>query len=880
VITETARTARDVTPLGDPIMSAKFFVPAPNGPVLRRRRLVDRLAAAVAERPLTVVCAPAGTGKTILAGSWVTSGIVPGPVVWISLDEDDDRPGVFWTYVVAGLERAGVDVEGVTLPRSAETVDRSMLVHLAARMSERADPVVMVLDNADGLAGPRLPGDLDFLLRHTGGRLRLVVLARADPALPLPLYRLERLIAEIRFPDLAFTLGEARELLRARHRDLPENTVHSVWDRTRGWAAALRLTELPGAPGDDADRDLPALAGSDLAAYFRSEVLGKLPGQVTDVLLATSVADVVPAELARHLSGSKDAGMMLRTLAQQAAFVETESGQEEAYRYHAVVRDLLAAQLRSEFPRRWWRLQRKAARWSESAGRTVEAVHHYATAGDWDRAARLLVRRDAIGRLLTGPPSAPLAVACARMPTELEGPEPAVAAAAVALLHGDLEASDKHLSRAEELVPSEPADQRRDLDAAVAVTALTRFAASGAPGGGPVADAAEAAVDRLRAVRPVDPAVGALLAYGRGCVHAADGDVTGAREALGAAARSAQEAGCPELASRSLARLALAEALLGRLGDACDTAARARAGVQTTGIADVALAWVASERGDLPEATGHARRAAGDPLLRVDATTAAVLALVRARLLRARGDLPGAAAALDRLRDAPGRLPSGLADRVVAAGSSLLLAQGRLDAAADSVRDAKTDDGWSCLLALGWAELPQGRAAEAEARARRVIRHPTTPLDLQVEAHLLAAACALALSRPESAGAALDEAVRLAAAERIRRPFDQAPRRVRALLQQRDDHAGHPLSAGRPGAAGGAAVPRARAPENRAVQPLTDRERDVLGYLDDLLPTEEIAARMFVSVNTVKTHVRAILRKFAVERRGEAVRLARDLGLL
>src|SRR3954470_3417852 len=113
VTTDTGTTAREVTPLGDPVMIAKFLVPAPNGPMLRRRRLVERLSAAVAGRPVTLVCAPAGSGKTVLAGSWAASGTFPGPVAWISLDEDDERPGVFWTYVVTAMERAGVDVNGV-----------------------------------------------------------------------------------------------------------------------------------------------------------------------------------------------------------------------------------------------------------------------------------------------------------------------------------------------------------------------------------------------------------------------------------------------------------------------------------------------------------------------------------------------------------------------------------------------------------------------------------------------------------------------------------------------------------------------------------------------------------------------------------------------
>jgi LuxR family maltose regulon positive regulatory protein len=879
VIMDSATTGREVTPLGDPVMIAKFLVPAPSGPMLRRRRLVERLSGAVAGRPVTLVCAPAGSGKTVLAGSWVSSAMFPGPVVWISLDEDDERPGIFWTYVVTGLDRGGVDVEGVGVPRSADSVDHSTLVRLAARLSERDEPVVIVLDNADALSGRQLADDVDFLLRHTGERLRLVVLARVDPALPLPLYRLERLVAEIRFRDLAFTLGEARELLRARSRNLSENEVHAVSDRTRGWAAGLRLAELPDADGDVGDHEPDVLGDDDLAAYFRSEVLGKQPPNVRDVVLAASVVDVVPTELARHLSGSKSAGMILRTLAQQAAFLEPEPGTSDVYRYHPLVRDLLVAELRSEYPRRWRRLQLRAARWFESTGQIVEAVQQYAAAGKGDEVARLLVREDGVARLLAGPPSAPLAVACAQVPPGLPGPEPAVAAAAVALLNGDLEACDKHLTRAEELAPAQPADRRPDLAAAVAVTSLARIAATGAPGDRRVADAAEAAVDHLRAVRPVDAVVGALLAHGRGCVQLANGNSTSARRTLAAAARAAQDADSPELASVCLARLALAEALLGRLGDARDTAARAAP--PASGTADVALAWVASERGDLPAASTHVRRAGADPRVLTDATTATVLALVRARLLRARGDLPGARAALDHPHRLTGPLPSGLADRIRAAAASLLLAQGRPEAAVDRVQESgATEDAWSCLLALGWADLQTARTGDAEVRARAVTRQPSAPLDLRVEAHLLAAACALALGRPEPAAAALDEAVRLASPERLRRPFDEAPRRVRAVLQQREEQASSPLAGGLPSAGGAGAVPAARSPQDPAVQPLTDREQDVLRLLDAMLPTEEIAARMFVSVNTVKTHVRAILRKLGAERRGEAVRRARELGLL
>src|SRR3954469_1291872 len=131
-----------LTPAGEPIMTAKFLVPVLNAPVLDRPRLVHRLTAA-GPGPLTPVNAPAGSGKTVLASSWVRAGAAPGPVGWVSLDEEDDLPGVFWTYLLTCLRRAGADLTGVGMPEDAERIDHSLVVRLSARLSERSAPLVL-----------------------------------------------------------------------------------------------------------------------------------------------------------------------------------------------------------------------------------------------------------------------------------------------------------------------------------------------------------------------------------------------------------------------------------------------------------------------------------------------------------------------------------------------------------------------------------------------------------------------------------------------------------------------------------------------------------------------------------------------------------------
>jgi LuxR family maltose regulon positive regulatory protein len=886
-----------LTPAGDPVMTAKFLVPVMNAPVLERPRLVELLTAAAAG-PLTLISAPAGSGKTVLASSWVRAGAAPGPVGWISLDEEDDLPGIFWTYLLTGLARAGADLAGVGMPEDDEQIDHSLLVRLAARLSERSGPIVLVLDNAETITRQQICDDLDFVVRHAAGRLRLVLVTRIDPGLPLPQYRLEGALAEIRFPDLAFPPDEARQLLSARRPELSEAAVQAFSYRTRGWAAGLRLADVgdgdPGAEGQD-----PAVvAASDIALYFRTEVLEAQPAEVRDFLLATSVVRTLVPGLATHLSGLREAEATLRVLAQTSVFVEAVPGEDDSFRYHPLVRDLLTAQLRQEYPARWRRLNRKAANWLTQEGRTDDAVRQFAAAGDWQDAAVVVVRHRAIGRLLAAGPAEDLAAALAALPAGVAGAEAAAVTAAVALVRGDLPGCDKNLLRARELVPVDAGEPTKEIELAASLVALARTAAAGGMGGVEAGELAETTTLRLGLARPVDAATEALLIYGRGCALVAAGDLEPARQTLAAAAQEASAAGYPYLVGLARARLALAEAVTGRLGGAAEAAGLAAEdavpdahGCPQGGdlAATAALAWVASERGELADCLAQLRTTGASRHRHEDLVSAAVLVLVRCRLLRARGDVLGALAALDEFgHTGAGLVPEWLEQRLTAAAVGVCLAQGRPDGALERLPRQVPEGHVPLLLALGWTKLATGAAIESGRLARQVTQQPVGALDLHVGAHLLAAASALALGQAEPAGLSLRDAIRLAAATGCRRPFDEAPRRIRALLDQRRQ----PLPAlpvqpapatapPSPRTGGVPQVPAQTRPEQGVlIQPLTEREREVLGYLDALLPTDEIAARMFVSVNTVKTHVRAILRKLSAERRNEAVRRARELGLL
>ena len=785
---------RMLTPAGDPVMTAKFLVPVMNAPVLERPRLHHLLTAA-ADGPLTLISAPAGSGKTVLASSWVRAGAMPGPVGWISLDEEDDLPGVFWTYVLTALQRAGADLAGVRLPTDAEQIDHSLVVRLSARLSERSAPLVLVLDNAETITRQQICDDLDFLVRHAAGRLRLMLVTRVDPALPLPQYRLEGGLTEIRFSDLAFPPDEARQLLSSRRPELSEAAVQAFSYRTRGWAAGLRLADVDdGEPGAE-DQDPAVVAASDIALYFRTEVLEAQPAEVRDFLLATSVVRVLVPGLATHLSGLREAEATLRVLAQTSVFVEAVPGEDEAFRYHPLARDLLMAQLRQEFPARWRRLNRKAANWLMQEGRTDDAVRQFVAAGDWQDAAVVVVRHRAVGHLLAGGPAGDLAAALAPLPPGVAGPEAAAVAAAVALVRGDLPGCDKNLLRARELVPADAGEPAREIEFAASLVALARTAVTGGGGGVEAGELAETATLRLGLARAVDGATEALLTYGRGCALVAGGDLEPARQTLAAAVEEASAAGHPYLVGLARARLALAEAVTGRLVEAAEAARLAGAdavpdvhGCPQGGdlAATAALAWVASERGDLANALSQLRATGASRHRHEDLVAAAVLVLVRCRLLRARGDLQGALAALDDFGlTGAGLVPAWLEQRLTAAAVGVCIAQARPEAAVERLPRQIPEGEVPLLLALGWTKLATGAAVESGRLARQVTQQPVGGLDLHVGAHLLAAASALALGQAEPAGLSLREAVRLAAASGCRRPFDEAPRRVRSLLDQR-----------------------------------------------------------------------------------------------
>jgi LuxR family maltose regulon positive regulatory protein len=894
-------------PTGGRLMLSKLDPPEAGRPVVLRPRLTDRLASA-ANGQITLVTAPAGAGKTTLLRSWLAAGRVPGLPVWISLDAADRDPGTFWSYVLAGLERAGV-----ALPSGAEIdPDGTPVQRLAAALYGRPEPVVLVLDEADVLAGCAVPEELDFLARHAGSALRLVLASRGDPQVHRLRHRLDGSVADIRADELAVTEAEAREILATHGVTLSDGCLRAVLRRTAGWMAGVTLTALAvadrlgaaGAGRELDDRAVAAAADADIADYLDAEVVGPLPASDVQLLLQVGLVEHLPGGLAVELSGRPAARQALDDLGRRISLVQRCRRHEDCHQVHPLLVRLLGTRRSAGSSRR---LHRRAGEWCAAGDRSVDAAVHLATALDWAQAASALVNGYAIGQLSGGPQARRLLAAFAGMPPDSRGAQSAVVLAAVAVAHRDAEVAAKQLARAEELVDDVPPDRVGALALALAVAAagLARMT-----GDADRALDARAALDRATAeIEARGGSAGAesrttvLAEVGAALLRAGRLDAAAAvlaEDLIEEAAEDTAAVPPPSGAARSVltARLALVEALRGHLTAARELAERAATTAADPDGADgrrrrhgpvealAALAWVAVETGSAIEADRPADRVAGGD----DPVVPAVLGLARARSLRAAGQSDQALAVLAATRHPVGRdaPPAWLDAMLVAATAAVRTASGRPDRALRELADAG-HGGPDVCLETARAHLVSGEVDRSTEQVAALLRRGDLTLGVRVEAWLLRAEAALARRDRKVAEQAADRALRTASEQRLLRPVLEAPPQLRGLLQAAgSDVVGSRRGTGagrgrRPGVGSRGASPLLPAPTPGrpvVIEPLTAREQEVLGYLSALLSTEEIAELMFVSVNTVKSHVRGILRKLGAPRRNEAIRRARELQLV
>jgi LuxR family transcriptional regulator, maltose regulon positive regulatory protein len=894
-VAETYENARGTTvpivpavpyadPQGDPFLRTRFALPARPATFLRRQRLVQHLDQALVT-PLTLVNGPAGAGKTLLAADWAAG--LRQPVAWLTVEAGDRRPGVFWAYVLQALRACGASVsDAVGAPADASRVDRKLLAALAAELNDRDRPVVLVLDEYDRVTDPEVTEQLEFVLHHGGRGLHLVLVTRTEPLLPLHRYRAAGELTEIRAAELAFTSEEAVALLELHGLSLPVPAARALVDRTRGWAAGLRLSALAALESADPELYLKEFEAdrSTVADFLLAEVLRGQPEETQGLLLRVSVLERFSPDLANALTLRTDAEPLLAGLHRDNAFVEFLG--HSSYQLHPLFREILRAHLRVRLPGLEPELHRRAARWLRRSGFLPETLAHCAAAGDWDAAAGALVDDLAIGQLLTGLRSDDLTQLFSHMGPEARSPATDVVRAARDLSRHDLDHGLAHLRRAEERL----ADDAPDVAAARLSCALLEALAARLAGCPPRAERAAVAADDLRQEVPAHlldkhPELTALLLTHLGSARLWAGRFEDAHAVLTTAAAAPGGASTVLPREDALEHLALLDYLDGWLGRAERKALAAvsemeRVGLPQpsgSGIGQLVLAAVAVDRHELGRAQALLDEPARLPTGTHDPVPAAGRALTTARLLLARGRTQAAVAAADPYVSAAVASPWATSQEALVT-SAAHLAEGRPDAAAEVLQGVSADQP-ACAVEAAAIQLATGRTGAAIDLLDGIRAGSRAGPAVTVRATLVRAQAAEGAGDTATARRLVAHALLDARRERLRRPFLDAGAWLRPLLATAPLHelAGW-LTPG-PQRQGEKPPPEAQPPPLVAVE-LSARERDVLERLARMMSTEEVAADLYVSVNTVKTHLKSVYRKLAVNRRGDAVRRARDLRLL
>ncbi|MGV9993368.1 LuxR C-terminal-related transcriptional regulator [Streptomyces sp. NPDC003374] len=888
-------TAEGVDPLGDPFLRTRFAVPVRPATFLRRQRLLDHLDQAL-DTPLTMVNGGAGAGKTLLAADWADRQAPP--VAWLTCDTTDQAPGVFWAYLLEALRAGGVREAGeIGSPADAGAVDHALLARLAAELNGRERPVTVVLDEYDRVTAPEIAEQLGFVLQHAGRGLRLVLVTRSEPLLPLHRYRADGTLTEIRDAELAFTPEEATTLLELHGLRLGEAAARALVERTRGWAAGLRLCALAARESSDPETYLKEFeAGqSTIADFLLAEVLRRQPAETQDLLLRVSVLDRFCPDLANALAGRRDAEPILTGLHRANAFVEHLG--HSWYRLHPLFAEILGAHLRVRCPGLETELHRRAAEWLRHAGPLPETLAHGAAAGDWEFTARALVDDLAIGQFFTGLRSGNLDGLFARMTPDVAGPEADLVRAARELSGRDLDRARFHLEHARRELDG-PGTGREPDGRNAPGTAAARLSCAlldvltarltGSPG------LAEHAAERARRLRhdlppallDQHPELAALLQTHLGSARLWAGRFDDARAALRAVAEPSGGAATALPREDSLSQLALIDQLTGRPARAERGARAALADAERfglseetgSGLAHLVLAAVAVERDELDQAQALLDLATAGRPGPPDPVTAACLLMARARLQLARGRVRAA------LETAGTAVPAAVAspwaeDHTALIASAAHLAEGRPETAVKVVQEAAGRD-TGCAVAAARAQLAAGNREAALELLESLDAGEHAGPAVTVRALLVRAEAADRAGDHATAHRLASRALLEARRDRLRRPFLEAGPWLRRLLRAdtprepgRDWPFGHT-------AAGPGAALHAERPAAPVVEELSGRERDVLRRLAQMMSTEEIAADLFVSVNTVKTHLKSVYRKLGVNRRNEAVRRARELELL
>ena len=913
--------------MSTPILATKLYVPPPRPEAVPRPRLVERLNEGL-HRRLILVSAPAGFGKTTLIGEWVAT--LPRPVAWLSLDEGDNDPARFLSYLVAALRTIAPNMgEGVlgALQSPQPPPTESVLTALLNEITTIEDDFVLVLDDYHVLDSGAVDEALTFMLEHLPPRLKLVIATREDPPLPIARLRARGQMSELRAADLRFTPTEAAGFLEGTMGlKLSAEEIAALEERTEGWIAGLQLAALSMRGREDVGGFIRAFAGDNryILDYLAEEVLGRQPGRIRSFLLETSVLERLSGPLCDAVTGQEDGGAMLETLERGNFFAVPLDDKRHWYRYHHLFADVLYAHLIAEQPDLVPVFHRRASEWYEHNGSVADAVRHALAAEDFVRAANLVEL--AVPEMRRSRQEATLLGWFEALPDELLRCRPVLSVhyAGTLLQSGQLEGVEERLRDAERWLDTraDAGGRSEALSAGMVVVDEEEFrrlpgsvatyhagialVAGDVPGTVKHAQRALAlALEDDRLLRASAAALLGLARWTSGELEAGYRSYADGMQRLERIGHISDALGC----AIALTDIRIAQ---GRLREAMGIyerglrSATEQGEAAVRGAADmhVGMSRLYRERNDLDAAVRHLQRSrelgefAGLPQNRYRWRVA------MARIREARGDLEGA---LDLLDEAE-RLYVGdffpNVRPVAARKARVLVAQDRLGEALSwaQKRGLSAHDDLGYLREFEHVTLAKVLIAQYESeRVEQSIREATGLLERLLQAAeegerkgsaveiLILRALAHHVQGDIPAGLVpLKRALTLAEPAGYVRIFVDQGSPMARLLAEAAAHGIMPDYTGKLLAAFEAEEQKSAEeshmapapPAQSLIEPLSQRELEVLRLIARGLSNREISERLFLALITVKGHNRNIFRKLQVRRRTEAIARARELGLL
>jgi LuxR family transcriptional regulator, maltose regulon positive regulatory protein len=855
---------------------------------------LDRATAA----KVTVLSAPAGSGKTSLLRAWADGPGQPCRLAVVQVRRDQQDCQQFWLAVLNAIrEPAGTPGQGDELAGTPDFNQAAVADRVLSELAQHRDRTFLIIDDLHELTTPEALMQLTRLLEELPEHVHAILATRRDLPLRLHKLRLAGDLAEIRAADLRFTEQETREFLAASGIVLSDAGAARLHQRTEGWAAGLRLAAMSLATSPDPERFVAEFSGSSrtVAEYLLAEMLECQPAEVQQLLLRTSLLDRVNGELADRLTGHPGSERILLDLEDANALVVSVDPARTWFRYHHLFADLLRLELRRRLPEELPGLHRLAAGWLIDHGEIVDAVRHTQAAGDWSDAARLLADHS-FGLTLDGQAQTIQTLLQAFPPGAVtEGPDLPLARATSDLAQGRLDAAAAHLTVAETAITATAPDRKHRLEVATAALRLSLARKRGHLAG---------VVDQVRFLAsPVtgqsdedialDSDLRAVALMNLGTVEAWSLGNEDSERHLQEGADLARSIGRPYLEVACLAELAFASKIepfattRRRCTEAIALAEQHGWGAEPViAPALVNLAGTFLWAGEFDEGDRWLRRAARA----LETDTGPIMRLL---LHIATGILLSA-----RLRQREALAEFSAAEHLQAQleGSHALIRQLTSWRVSTQARLGQASEARASLAALdadlaGSAEVGNARAAICLAEgnpagalaAARDARDGTAPAIgyvTVVEAHLLAALAHRELGEQRAATAAAESALALAEPDRLVLPFAMTGSRELLEAMPRHETAHAALVTDILDVIRGSSISPGNKLSLAQIEQLSPSELRVLRYLPTNLSRPEIAGELSVSVNTVNTHIRNIYAKLQAQDRSSAVERAREMRLL